>query len=189
MKIIFILIFFLSLFLGNVDVFAQEVNDYSSILETKNLLDTYDSMFDIHISATLAGLSLTAGAFLMSGLFGIRQPSTDLLKKYFESDVTNFESFYQKMNEGPKFFIIAFVFFLINLVTLVTVFDSLVDSSINLEIEKMIEANVESIDIFNISIIQKTFSILGEGIPFGLGLYFLLKGGKRILDFYTKMKN
>lgn len=166
-----------------------ETNEITEQIKIMELLETYDSMFNVQISATLAGLSLTAGAFLMTSMLGMREPSLPTLKKFFKGNVDEFEIFYKRMNQGPKFLIIGFVFFLINVITMSIVLDTAIDRAINLEIEKIMNEDNSNTKSIQTSIIQKSFSIFAEGIPFGLGLYFLLNGGKRILDFYTKISD
>ncbi len=184
-----LLVIFLAIMM--IPIFAQgenieEPNDQLFEKLLLSSLEKIDELLNIQVVAGLAGLSLVAASFLISSLTKIQQPGIDLLKNRFNGSVKEFEEFFAKMNKGPKFFLFAFVLFIINLVLLITVLDTFVDEWNRNWIQEALTEPVDETSIYNLLNIQLGITF-AEGIPFAIGLTFLLKGARMILQFYTKI--
>jgi hypothetical protein len=137
----------------------------------------------ITLSATLAGLSLAAGAFLTgqkSNLFGMSEGD----RRLAFGENADFDDIKEMLSDGTGLLLRAFLAFLISMVFSIVLMDSFVDEVKENWFKEQIKEVSEGSGYQNIVSIEGTMLVL-EAAPFSIGVILLFRGGWRIISYLS----
>lgn len=160
---------------------AQEDSETGKSLDpTLKRLVEIDRLIAVEVSGTLAGLALAAASFLFSETRGyvreqlrIQETARDAnrdagvaVPPQILAQIANLQRQIVNVDDGTRYLLRAFYVFLGNLISLLV----FLDSSLEPELSTTIDGEI--------------VSLVFEGIPFGLGISFLIAGANYIRAIY-----
>jgi hypothetical protein len=144
-------------------------------------IEKIDSLIEVSLLGTLAGLSLASASLLISGRSQLERQRDDedlrviseqniVIKKKLEDSIRALDIKGKYIQNGINYLVKSFFLFVANMISLLLFFDSFYDKSAFGEVQN-------KIIVFDF-----------EVIPFLIGLIFLIVGAEYVRRAYTKQK-